>query len=117
MPLQELEKALNLPGVELFDLLCHIAYHAPPLTRRERADNVKKRNYFAQYGAEAQAVLLALLEKYIDRGIENLENLDALKVNPLSELGSHLELLNAFEGKEKYLQAVQGLEREIYQIA
>ncbi|MGE5613558.1 MAG: EcoAI/FtnUII family type I restriction enzme subunit R [Bacillota bacterium] len=71
-----------------FDLLCHIAFDQPPLTRRERANKVKKRNYFAKYGEKAAAVLDALLDKYADSGISNIESLDVLKVNPIREFGT-----------------------------
>lgn len=75
-----------------FDLICHIAYDQPPLTRRERANNVKKRNYFTKYGAQAKAVLDALLDKYADKGIESLENAKVLKLKPFSDMGTPMEI-------------------------
>lgn len=69
--------------VDLFDLICHVAYDQPPLTRKERANNVKKRNYFTKYGEQARKVLEALLDKYADEGIENIESMEVLKVKPL----------------------------------
>lgn len=98
-----------------FDLLCHIAFDQPPMTRRERANNVKKRNYFAKYGERAAAVLDALLEKYADSGVADLESLDTLKVNPLREFGTPQHIVyKIFGGKEKYRQAITELEKELY---
>ena len=98
-----------------FDLLCHIAFDQPPLTRRERANKVKKRNYFAKYGEKAAAVLDALLDKYADSGISNIESLDVLKVNPIREFGTPQFIVNKiFGGKEKFKQAIRELEQELY---
>jgi type I restriction enzyme R subunit len=103
--------------VDLFDLICHVAYDQPPLTRKERANNVKKRNYFTKYGEQAKKVLEALLDKYADEGIENIESIEVLRVNPFDEIGSPLEIISEFGSKEKYLQAVRELEIELYKIA
>ena len=103
--------------VDLFDLICHIAYDQPPLTRKERANNVKKRNYFAKYGEQSKKVLEALLEKYADEGIENIESMEVLKVKPLNEFGSPVEIINEFGSKEEYLRAVKELETELYKSA
>ncbi|MEP6645796.1 MAG: DEAD/DEAH box helicase family protein [Saprospiraceae bacterium] len=103
--------------VDLFDLICHIAYDQPPLTRKERANNVKKRNYFAKYGEQSRKVLEALLDKYADEGIENIENMEVLKVKPLNELGSPMEIISEFGSKEKYLAAIKELETELYKTA
>lgn len=100
--------------VDLFDLICHVAYDQPPLTRKERANNVKKRNYFTKYGDQAKKVLEALLDKYADEGITNIESIEVLRVNPFDEFGSPLEIINEFGSKEKYLQAVKELEIELY---
>jgi len=100
--------------VDLFDLICHVAYDQPPLTRQERANNVKKRNYFTKYGDQAKKVLEALLDKYADEGITNIENLGILRVNPFDEFGSPMEIFSEFGSKEKYLQAVKELEIELY---
>ena len=97
-----------------FDLICHIAFDMPPLTRRERANNVKKRNYFTKYGENAREVLEALLEKYADEGIENLENLEILKVPDFKKFGSPIEIVKRFGGKKKYLEAIKELQKEIY---
>jgi type I restriction enzyme R subunit len=103
--------------VDLFDLICHVAYDMPPLTRKERANNVKKRNYFTKYGEQARKVLEALLDKYADEGITNIESIEVLRVNPFDEFGSPLEIINEFGNKEKYLQAVRELETELYKTA
>lgn len=99
---------------DAFDLICHVAFDQPPLTRRERAEQVKKRNYFAKYGEQARKVLEALLEKYADTGIENLENINVLTLEPINELGTPLEIVNAFGGKDSYIHAVKDLEALIY---
>jgi len=104
--------------VDLFDLICHVAYDQPPLTRKERANNVKKRNYFTKYGEQAKLVLETLLDKYADEGIENIESLDVLKVKPFpEEFGSPTEIINEFGSKKKYLEAVKELENELYKTA
>lgn len=100
--------------VDLFDLICHVAYDQPPLTRKERANNVKKRNYFTKYGEQARKVLESLLDKYADEGINNIESLEVLRVKPLSELGSPIEIIKQFGSKDLYFKAVQELENELY---
>ena len=100
-----------------FDMICHVVFGQPPLTRRERAENVKKRNYFTKYGEQARNVLDALLDKYADTGIENIESMNVLKVQPLNKFGAPLEILDFFGGKEKYLQAVKELEEQLYAAA
>ena len=100
-----------------FDMICHVAWGQPPLTRRERASNVKKRDCFTRYGEIAQKVLNALLEKYADEGIKNIEEVQVLTIKPLSDIGTPTELVGAFGGKEKYLRALQELENELYRIA
>lgn len=103
--------------VDLFDLICHVAYDQPPLTRKERANNVKKRNYFTKYGEQSKKVLEGLLDKYADEGITNIESIEVLRVNPFDKIGSPIEIINQFGSKEKYLQAVRELETELYKIA
>lgn len=100
-----------------FDLICHVAYEAKPLTRKERANNVKKRNYFTKYGEKAQSVIKSLLDKYADDDLLTIESLDVLKLDPLNKLGSPLEIINAFGGKERYIQALKELENELYKVA
>jgi type I restriction enzyme R subunit len=100
-----------------FDLICHIAFEMPPLTRKERADKVKKRNYFAKYGDNARKVLENLLDKYANEGVENIESLQILKIDPLNESGTPREIYSFFGDKEQYMNAVKELENEIYQTA
>jgi len=102
---------------DAFDLICHVAFDAKPLTKKERANNVKKRNYFAKYSQQAQAVIQSLLDKYADSDITSIESLDVLKLDPLNKLGSPLEIINAFGGKENYLKAIRELETELYKVA
>ena len=97
-----------------FDLLLHVAYDQPPLTRRERAQRVKKRNVFTQYGAVARQVLETLLDKYADEGITTIESDAVLRVQPFTDLGSPVELIRSFGGRPQYLQALATLERELY---
>ncbi|ASM95448.1 EcoAI/FtnUII family type I restriction enzme subunit R [Vibrio vulnificus] len=101
-----------------FDMICHVVYDQPPLTRKERADNVKKRNYFTKYGDVAQEVLSNLLDKYADAGVTEIENMTVLKVAPFNEIGRPTEIIKkGFGDKEAYLKAVNELESEIYQTA
>ncbi|PJG59891.1 EcoAI/FtnUII family type I restriction enzme subunit R [Aeromonas cavernicola] len=101
-----------------FDLICHVVYDQPPLTRRERANNVKKRNYFTKYNDTAQRVLTRLLDKYADQGVIEIETKDALKVAPFTELGRPLELAKkGFGGAKQFEQAITELEQEIYRHA
>ena len=103
--------------LDIFDLICHIAWDAPALTRRERAENVRKRNYWTKYGEKARTVLEALLDKYAESGIENIEDMKILTVDPLKELGTPTELVGLFGGKPQYLAAIRELESEIYMVA
>jgi type I restriction enzyme R subunit len=102
---------------DAFDLICHVAFDQPPLTRRERAEKVRKRNVFAKYGDKARAVLDALLDKYADTGLKSVETLEILKVNPLSTFGTPVEIVTLFGGKQHYLAAIQELEEQLYQEA
>lgn len=103
--------------VDLFDLICHVAYDQPPLTRKERANNVKKRNYFTKYGEQARKVLETLLDKYADEGVENIESIEVLRVKPFDEYGSPIEIISHFGNKQHYLEAVKELENELYRKA
>jgi type I restriction enzyme R subunit len=100
-----------------FDLVCHIAFDRPPLTRRERADNVKKRDVFGRYEARARAVLTALLDKYADSGIASVESMEILKVDPLTAHGTPVEIVKLFGGRDGYLTAIRELETALYQEA
>ena len=106
-------------GKELdpFDLVCHVAFDKKPLTRRERAENVKKRDVFTKYGEQAKAVLDALLAKYADEGVMNLDDANVLRIAPFSELGTPLQLVKAFGGKDEFEKAVQELQAELYKEA
>ena len=113
--IEALQEAVDR-DVDLFDLICHVAFDQPPLTRKERANNVKKRNYFTKYGEQARRVLETLLDKYTDEGVTNLESLEVLKVKPLADYGSPMEIINKFGNKENYLKAIKELEEELYKI-
>jgi type I restriction enzyme R subunit len=109
------EVALSgMTGLDPFDLLLHVAYNMPPLTRRERANRVKKRNVFTQYGAVARQVIEALIDKYADEGIETIESSEVLKLQPFTHMGSPVELVKSFGGRPQYMAALQTLERELY---
>ena len=97
-----------------FDLICHVAFDQPPLTRRERAEHVKKRNYFTKYSAQAQQVLETLLDKYQDTGLENIEDIKILTLDPFKNMGTASELVAAFGGKPAYLAALYELEHALY---
>ena len=102
---------------DAFDLVCHVAFDQPPLTRCERAERVKKRNVFGKYGDKARAVLDALLQKYADTGITSVESMDILKVDPLNAFGTPVEIVKSFGGKSAYLAAIRELESALYQKA
>ena len=97
-----------------FDLLLHVAYDMPPLTRRERANRVKKRNLFAKYGETARRVIEALIDKYADEGVQTIESMEVLRVPPLDTLGSPVELVRSFGGRPQYDAALRTLEQELY---
>lgn len=100
-----------------FDLICHVVFDQSPLTRKERAKNVKKRNYFTKYNEAAQQVLNNLLDKYADSGVTEIESKDVLKVTPFREMGRPLEIVKtAFGSKEQYEQAITELEQALYSI-
>ena len=115
--LQSLKEDQNMADVDDFDFICHIAYGKKPLTRRERAENVKKRDVFHKYGPQAQKVLEALLDKYADDGISQLENTSTLKLDPFRQMGAPKKIADLFGGKEQYFAAVKELEELIYNIA
>ncbi len=100
-----------------FDLICHVAFDQPPLTRKERAENIRKRNYFAKYGDKAREVLNSILEKYADGGLEDLDSLELLRVPPIDRLGTPIEIVSIFGGKDKYIEALNELENELYTAA
>jgi type I restriction enzyme R subunit len=100
-----------------FDLICHVAYEQKPLTRRERADNVKKRDYFTKYGELARTVIDALLDKYANEGLYDLENPAIITLDPLNKLGSPVEIIRAFGGKAAYDAAIHQLTDNLYPAA
>jgi type I restriction enzyme R subunit len=98
-----------------FDLICHIAFDKKPLTRRERAESVKKRDVFSKYGEQARAVLNALLVKYADDGVLNLDDSTVLRIPPLNTMGTPLQLIKAFGGRDGFEKAIHELQNELYQ--
>jgi len=117
IPLEVLQQAVpQADELDAFDLVAHIAYDQKPLTRKERADQVRKRNYFAKYGDQARTVLEALLEKYADHGITNLEDPNVLELPPFTELGTKTQIRRGiFGGNERFSQALTDMERALYE--
>jgi type I restriction enzyme R subunit len=103
--------------MDAFDLICHVAFDQPPLTRKERAENVRKRNYFGKYSEKAQEVIKILLDKYENEGTSTIEKGSVLKVNPFTAMGSPIELVRHFGTNQDFEKAVKELEKEIYQSA
>jgi type I restriction enzyme R subunit len=99
-----------------FDLICHVAFDAKPLTRKERAENVKKQNVFGKYGEQARLVLEALLDKYSDEGVLNIDDTNVLTIPPLSTIGTPIELVRAFGGKEGFESATRSLQSSLYEV-
>ncbi|UCZ55553.1 hypothetical protein LGV61_07380 [Desulfurispirillum indicum] len=97
-----------------FDLICHIAWDKPPLTRRERAEQVRKRNYFTKYSEQAQQVLDALLDKYADQGVEHIEQTKILTISPFDQFGTPMEIVSTFGGTKEYQKAIRELEEALY---
>ncbi len=112
--LQALKHDENMDEVDDFDFICHIAYGKKTLTRQERAENVKKRDVFNKYGADARKVLEALLDKYANEGITQLENRMVLKLDPFRQMGSPANIARLFGGNQQYFAAVKELENLIY---
>ena len=112
--LQALKQDQGMADVDDFDFICHLAYGKKPLTRKERAENVKKRDIFNKYGPKAQKVLEALLDKYMNEGISQLENRRVLTLDPFRKMGSPASIAKLFGGNQQYFEAVKELEQEIY---
>ena len=110
------EKNPVLANADIFDVICHVAFDQPPMTRRERANNVKKRNYFAKYEGKAREVLEALLDKYADYGILNLEDSNILDNTPFNKIGKPQKIVKLFGGLDQFEQALKELENEIYKV-
>ncbi len=100
-----------------FDLICHVAFDQPPLTRRERAEKVRKRDVFTHYGPQARAVLEALLDKYQDQGVINLDDVRILQIAPFDRMGTVVELIKPFGNRRGFEQAVHQLQSALYQEA
>jgi type I restriction enzyme R subunit len=114
LPLDPIAEELG-NDLDPFDLICHVAFDKRPLTRRERADNVKKRDVFTKYGPQAHAVLDALLAKYADEGVLNLDDAKVLRIAPFTTLGTPVQLIRAFGGRVGFEQAVHELQSALYQ--
>lgn len=114
LPLDVIADELGL-DLDPFDLICYIAFDAKPLTRKERAENVKKRDVFTKYGTQARAVLEALLEKYSDDGVISIDDPKILKINPFSGMGTEVELIRAFGKKPDYIRAVHEMQAALYE--
>lgn len=112
--LELIKKDQNMTDVDDFDFICHIAFNQKPLTRRERADNVKKRDVFSKYGKDARDVINALLDKYAELGIYDIESTEILKQNPFTKYGKPARIAALFGGSDKYRQAIRELEAELY---
>lgn len=110
---EELREEIS-KDLDPFDLICHIAFDMPPLTRKERANNVKKRGYFGKYNEVAKQVLEALLDKYADEGLANLESMEVLKVPDVARFGTPVEILKCFGNKKKFMEAIAELENQLY---
>lgn len=112
--LELLKADQNMSEVDDFDFICHVAFDKKPLTRKERANNVKKRDFLSKYSGVAKEVLEALLDKYMNTGIYEIEKTDILKLDPFLKLGKPAKIAGYFGGKAGYLQAVKELEEAIY---
>ena len=113
LPLDPIIEELG-KDLDSFDLICHVAFDATPLTRRERADHVKKRDVFNRYGDRARAVLDALLSKYADEGVFNLDDTNVLRIPPFTHLGTPVQLIEAFGGRDDFVAAVHDLQSALY---
>lgn len=115
--LQALKAEQHMEEVDDFDFICHIAYDKKALTRKERAEQVKKRDVFSKYGDEARKVLEALLDKYMNEGITEIEGTAVLRNDPFRRIGSPAAIAKLFGGKDGYFNAVKELEEQIYNVA
>ena len=115
--LELVKKDQNMTDVDDFDFICHIAFNQKPLTRRERAENVKKRDIFGKYGDAAREVINALLDKYAELGIYDIESTEILKQNPFTKYGKPARIAALFGGNDKYRQALREIESELYRVA
>ena len=112
--LREEVKQKTGKDLSVFDLICHVTFDTPPLSRKERAEKVKKRNYFGKYSEKARKVLNALIDKFADEGIEEIENREILYFQPFDEIGTPVEIIKEFGGKTKYEEAIKELEKKLF---
>lgn len=112
--LEPMKAEQHMSDVDDFDFICHVAFDRKPLTRRERANNVKKRDFLSKYSGVAREVLEALLDKYMNTGIYEIEKTDVLKLDPFMKLGKPAKIASYFGGKDGYLHALRELEKAIY---
>ena len=112
--LREEVKQKTGKDLSIFDLICHVTFDMPPLSRKERAEKVKKRNYFGKYSEKARAILNALIDKFADDGIMEIESREILKFQPFDTFGTPYEIVKEFGGKDKYEEAIRELERELF---
>ena len=112
--LREEVKQKTGKDLSIFDLICHVTFDMPPLSRKERAENVKKRNYFGKYSEKARAILNALIDKFADEGIMEIENRSILSFQPFDKFGTPVEIIKEFGGKDKYEEAIRELEKELF---
>ena len=115
--LEQMKTDHNMTDVDDFDFICHVAYDQKPLTRKERANNVKKRDFLNKYSGVAKQVLEALLDKYMNVGIYEIENTNILELDPFMKFGKKSRIMKAFGGKDEYLKAIKELENELYKAA
>ncbi len=115
--LQALKDEQKMSDVDDFDFICHVAYDRKPLTRKERVEGVKKKDFFAKYSGAAKEVLEVLLDKYMNYGIEPIESMKILSLDPLKKYGTPAKIVSFFGGKEAYLDALKQLEKAIYEVA
>ena len=114
--LESLKIEQSMGDVDDFDFICHVAFDQKPLTRRERANNVKKRDFLNKYKGVARDVLEALLDKYMNTGIYEIEKTEILKLDPFLKFGKPSKIAQFFGGKDGYLQAIKELEEELYKV-
>ena len=112
--LREEVKQKTGKDLSIFDLICHVTFDMPPLSRKERAEKVKKRNYFGKYSEKARAILNALIDKFADEGIMEIENRSILSFQPFDKFGTPVEIIKEFGGKAKYEEAIRELEKELF---
>ncbi|MCI1272920.1 MAG: DEAD/DEAH box helicase family protein [Clostridiaceae bacterium] len=115
--LEQIKESQNMSDVDDFDFICHIAFDKKPLTRKERANNVKKRDFLSKYNGVAKQVLEALLDKYMNIGIYEVEKATVLRLDPFTQYGKPVKIAQLFGGKQGYITAVRQLEEELYKVS